>query len=103
MHLAIHRVDIKRMASTGQGISKTMTALYTGVACTVIPMDNQSTVANGWDYGQGYEVFFAPAQDVKKGDKLVWNGLNLIVQGVKDFTGFALVAHRQVMAQREDS
>lgn len=103
MHLVTHRVDIKRMTSTGQGISKSMQNLYTNVPCTVLPMDNQSTIANGWDYGQGYEIYFDQNQDVKKGDKIVWGTIKLIVQGVKDYSGFPLVAHKTVMTQREDS
>lgn len=104
MHLAVHTVDIQRMTTiAGQGISKSMSALYTAIPCTVLAMDNQSTIANQWDYGQGYEVYFEATQDVKKGDKLIWGSVSLIVQGVKDYTGYPIVAHKVVLTQREDA
>lgn len=96
-------VDIQRMASTGEGISKTMQALYTGVSCQVMPLDNQSAVANGWDFGQGYQVFFDTTQDVKKGDKLIWGNLTLIVQGIKDFANMPLLSHKEVICTTEES
>jgi hypothetical protein len=103
MHMLYHSCEIQRMSSTGQGISKTMQPLATGVPCLAIPMDNQSTIDNGWEWGQGYDVYFDETQDVKKGDKIIVNGATLIVQGVKDYSGFAMVSHKQTMCQRDDN
>lgn len=103
MRLFYHSVSVSRMASTGQGISKTQQALYTGIQCNVQPLDNQSTIDNGWEYGQGYNVFFDDGTDIKKGDKLTWGSVTLIVQGVKQFTGLPRLSHLEVLCQREDS
>jgi hypothetical protein len=87
----------------GQGISKTMQKIATAVACTVTPMDNQSTIDNGWEWGQGYEAFFDPTVDIKKGDKLVVNSLNIIIQGIKDYVGMPKLSHKQAICQRDDA
>lgn len=99
-----HTCDIYRNVSTGQGLTKKMgtTPLYPSVNCLVLPMDIQSTIDNSVEYGQIHYVFFDESVDVRKGDKLVYNGNNYYVQGVKDYSGFPIVSHKEALAQRED-
>lgn len=98
-----HVCDTYRMTATGEGISKVMQVNLTDVRCLALPMSNQSTVQNGWDWGQGYDVYFNSGVDIKKGDKLQVGSLTLIVQGIKDYSNTPPVSHLQAACQREDS
>jgi hypothetical protein len=102
MRLFYHTVDVQRMATTGQGISKEMTPLYTGIQCNVQPADNQTAIDNGWNFGQAYNVFFDDGTDIKKGDKILFGGMVLIVQGTKPFTGLPRLSHVEVLCQKEE-
>lgn len=103
MEMLEHTCDIYRMASTGQGISKASQLFATNIPCLALPMDNQSSIQNNFDYGQGYTVYFDDGTVILKGDKLQVGALTLIVQGVKVFSGLIDVSHVEVMAQREDA
>jgi hypothetical protein len=102
MRLFYHTCSISRQASTGEGISKTLQPLYTAVSCLILPTDPQTSLNNGWDYGQGYDAFFDTSQDVKKGDVILWNNTKLVVQGIKDYTGLPYVSHKEALCLREE-
>lgn len=86
-----HTCNISRLADAG-GMKRTQQALYTGVACTVIPLDNKTALEYSLIPGKAFALY-TNHTDIKVTDKVTCNGLDYVVRGSNPYAGFGNVDH----------
>lgn len=56
---------------------------------------------NGFEVGTGYDIYFPPSEDVRRGDQLTFDGKKFDVRHVQDFTQVPSIAHKHATASCE--
>lgn len=96
-----HTCDIQRLAAMGTNGRKVMQTVTESVRCLVLPMGSNTTIQNGLQLGRGYEVHLGPNEDIKTGDRLLWNGTRLSVRYVRDYRNVPPVSHFEAVCEQE--
>ena len=103
--LLAHRCSIYRVitvASTAQGYStpKTFTLLKSNVQCRIQNLFESSAglriLTSGVTAENDYLGFFLKDEDIQKGDKVVWNSLDLFVKPVSPVFDSTKIHHKEV-------
>ena len=92
--LFIHKAEIQRRQKIeGKGLTSTFAKIGSDLNCVCIPVSEKDALSSGMTYGQDYMVYFKGNADVKQGDKIIVNGLKLLVNGVADYSHFPNIGH----------
>jgi hypothetical protein len=97
-----HRCDISRLQTVGVN-QKSMSQLYTSLPCLFMPMSDRQAVEGGYTVGQAWTVYFSPATDIKRGDKLTYNGATYLVRGVRPYDNFGALSYRSAAVETEQA
>lgn len=92
-----HTCSISRLADAG-GIKRSQQELYTGVPCTVLPLDNKTALDYSLIPGKAY-VLYSNHDDIKVTDKIQANGQTYVVRGFNNYAGFGNVDHKQAVLE----
>lgn len=98
-----HRCDLARMATVGTNGRKAPSTLYTNVSCLFMPMSDRAAVEGNYTVGQAWNVYFSPTADIKRGDKLTYNGTTYLVRGLKPYSGFGAMSYQQAAVETEQA
>ncbi len=101
MLLLNHSCTIQRLTPIGTNGRKQMQTAKPTARCLVLPMGSNTTIQNGLQLGRGYEVHFAPDEDVRVGDRLLWDGTRLSVRYVRDYRNVPPVSHFEAVCEQE--
>lgn len=86
-----HKVTISRLVDAG-GMKKTTQELAANVPATVVPMDRQTALANGFTPYKAFDMF-TNHRDIKVSDVVLQGGRKFVVKSANPYDGFGGVDH----------
>lgn len=94
MLLLEHTCDIEENQALGTNGRKQMVTISSAVPCLILPMQAKAAVEHGYTVGRAYDAYFDLTTAVKVGQRLTWNGKQLMIGGLMAYnTAFA--GHQQ--------
>lgn len=99
MLLLNHTCSVWRNTAVGTNGRRQVQELYSGVRCLVIPMSSQTTIQENMEPGRGFEIHMGPDQDIKVGDKIVWNGVGHYVKYIRYYRDMPPVSHIELVCE----
>lgn len=86
-----HKVTISRLVDAG-GMKKSTQQIATDVPATVIPMDRQTALANGFTPYKAFDMF-TNERNIKTSDVITESGRKFVVKSPNPYNGFGGVDH----------
>ena len=92
-----HRVAIARLVDAG-GMKKTTQQIATGVPATIVPMDRQTALANGFTPYKAFDMF-TNERNIKTSDVVTEGDRKFVVKSPNAYNGFGSVDHAHYLLE----
>jgi len=92
-----HKVTVQRQQAAG-GMRTGAATILTDVPASVIPMDRQSAIANGFVPYKAFDMF-TNERGIKTGDVIIESGRKFVVKSPNAYNGFGSVDHAHYLLE----